>query len=165
RFGEEKLARGKFYGGTWQDKLRVDWEMHDRELSRVFADKVDEDMKKTGGRNIILMTHVVTHRRYAVPCPTVFLTTSMHLSALRILTHSIKNIPSDTASWDMSISGINSYRMISPIYVHASATRANGGRTISKRRYRILCRCWKYDCTIKTVCGTNQHTVFIPSGL
>ncbi|HIW13065.1 MAG TPA: metallophosphoesterase [Candidatus Salinicoccus stercoripullorum] len=69
RFGEEKLARGKFYGGTWQDKLRVDWEMHDRELSRVFADKVDEDMKKTGGRNIILMTHVVTHRRYAVPMP------------------------------------------------------------------------------------------------
>src|SRR5699024_1577479 len=43
--------------------------MHDRELSRVFADKVDEDMKKTGGRNIILMTHVVTHRRYAVPMP------------------------------------------------------------------------------------------------
>ncbi len=69
RFSIEKLSRGKFYGGTWQDKLKIDWQLHDREMSRIFADKVEEDMKKVKDRNIILMTHVVTHRRYAVPMP------------------------------------------------------------------------------------------------
>lgn len=69
RFSEEKLEKGKFYGGTWQDKLKINWEMHDRELSRVFAEKVEKDMKKVEDRNIILMTHIVTHRKYAVPTP------------------------------------------------------------------------------------------------
>lgn len=69
RFSEEKLERGKFYGGTWQDKLKIDWQLHDRELSKIFAGKVENDMEKVGDRNIILMTHVVTHRKYAVPMP------------------------------------------------------------------------------------------------
>lgn len=69
RFSMEKLERGKFYGGTWQDKLKIDWQLQDRELSRIFAEKVEDDMEKVEGRNIILMTHVVTHKRYAVPMP------------------------------------------------------------------------------------------------
>ncbi|WP_411842963.1 metallophosphoesterase [Salinicoccus sp. HZC-1] len=69
RFSTEKLERGKFYGGTWQDKLKIDWQLNDRELSKVFADKAEKDMGKVGDRKIILMTHVVTHRRYAVPMP------------------------------------------------------------------------------------------------
>ena len=69
RFSDEKLARGKFYGGTWQDKLKINWELHDQELSKIFADKVKTDLEKVGDRKIILMTHVVTHRRYAVPMP------------------------------------------------------------------------------------------------
>ncbi|WP_342388043.1 metallophosphoesterase [Salinicoccus bachuensis] len=69
RFSEEKLTRGKFYGGTWQDKLNIDWQLHDRELSKIFAEKVKGDLEKVKDKNIILMTHVVTHRRYAVPMP------------------------------------------------------------------------------------------------
>ncbi|KIH70394.1 metallophosphoesterase [Salinicoccus roseus] len=69
RFSTEKIASGKFYGGTWQDKVRTSWPMDDPALSKAFADAVRQDLEEVGDRNIIMMTHVVTHRNFAVPTP------------------------------------------------------------------------------------------------
>ncbi|GAB3055664.1 metallophosphoesterase [Salinicoccus sesuvii] len=69
RFPLEKLASGKFYGGTWQDKVRIDWPVGDSELSRTFAKTVQKDLETVKGLNTILMTHVVTHHKFVVPTP------------------------------------------------------------------------------------------------
>lgn len=69
RFTLEKLSSGKFYGGTWQDKVRIDWPVDDPELSRTFAESVQKDLEAVKDRNIILMTHVVTHHKFTVPTP------------------------------------------------------------------------------------------------
>ena len=40
RFSEEQLQSGKHYGATWQDKVRIDWTVDDRQLSKQFADEL-----------------------------------------------------------------------------------------------------------------------------
>ncbi|GAA3727677.1 metallophosphoesterase [Salinicoccus jeotgali] len=69
RFSREKIATGKFSGGTWQDKIRANWSMDDPAVSKAFAESAKQDLERVGDRNIILMTHVVTHPRFAVPTP------------------------------------------------------------------------------------------------
>ncbi|WP_331246011.1 metallophosphoesterase [Staphylococcus capitis] len=69
RFSLDKIKKGKHYGATWQDKVRIDWTTSDQQLSKVAAQMVDEDIKNVDDRNIILMTHVVTHPQFVVPTP------------------------------------------------------------------------------------------------
>ncbi|UTH13911.1 metallophosphoesterase [Macrococcus equipercicus] len=69
RFAEAKLAAGKFKGSTWQDKLYIDWKAPDKIVSRAFAETVRRDIEQMGDRHIILMTHMVTDKKFTVPLP------------------------------------------------------------------------------------------------
>ncbi|BBD89175.1 metallophosphoesterase [Staphylococcus caprae] len=69
RFTQDKIQKGKHYGATWQDKVRMDWSLSDQQLSKIAANKVEEDIKQVCNRNIILMTHIVTHPQFVVPTP------------------------------------------------------------------------------------------------
>ncbi|TDM12734.1 metallophosphoesterase [Macrococcus lamae] len=68
-FSREKLESGKFKGSTWQDKFYVDWRLNDQRVSKTFAEAVRKDMEQVGDRHIILMTHIVTHKKFTVPMP------------------------------------------------------------------------------------------------
>lgn len=69
KFSHERLERRSYYGGTWQDKVNVDWEMSDPEASKMFSREADYDLSRVKDKNIILMTHIVTHKRFRVPMP------------------------------------------------------------------------------------------------
>ncbi|RQM98502.1 phosphohydrolase [Staphylococcus pettenkoferi] len=69
KFTQERLARGKFYGATWQDKERIDLPYKDLELAERAVEHTKEDLAKVGHRQIILVTHVVTHPQFVVPLP------------------------------------------------------------------------------------------------
>lgn len=68
-YSQERLERRSFKGGTWQDKLHVDWGVPDPDISRKFSDVVEADLESVSDKNIIMMTHIVTHRRFSVPLP------------------------------------------------------------------------------------------------
>ncbi|MBO1221095.1 metallophosphoesterase [Staphylococcus nepalensis] len=69
KFSLERLARRKYYGATWQDKVKIDWPMEDRKLSAIAAKQTIKDIEKVKHKKIILMTHIVTHPKFAVPMP------------------------------------------------------------------------------------------------
>lgn len=69
RFSRYEIERGQHYGATWQDKVRTDWSISDQQLSINAAKRVESDIKKVGNRQIILVTHVVTHPQFVVPTP------------------------------------------------------------------------------------------------
>lgn len=69
KFSLERLERRKYYGSTWLDKERIDWGKSDLEMSKLAADSVRRDLEKVKDKNIILMTHIVTHKQFAVPMP------------------------------------------------------------------------------------------------
>lgn len=69
RFSQQKIASGKHYGATWQDKVRTDWSLSDPQLSLLAAQEVEKDINNVSPRQIILVTHVVTHPQFVVPTP------------------------------------------------------------------------------------------------
>ena len=69
KFSLERIARRKYYGATWQDKVKIDWEIEDKKLSMIAAKQAMKDIDKVKDKKIILMTHIVTHRKFAVPMP------------------------------------------------------------------------------------------------
>ncbi|HLR19315.1 MAG TPA: metallophosphoesterase [Staphylococcus sp.] len=69
KFSLERIARRKYYGATWQDKVKIDWPMEDRKLSRIAASQATKDIEKVKHKKVILMTHIVTHPKFAVPMP------------------------------------------------------------------------------------------------
>ncbi|RIP37311.1 phosphohydrolase [Staphylococcus gallinarum] len=69
KFSLEKIARRKYYGATWQDKVKIDWPIEDRKLSMLAAQQTIKDVEQVKQRKIILMTHIVTHQNFAVPTP------------------------------------------------------------------------------------------------
>lgn len=69
KFSIERIARRKYYGATWQDKVKIDWPMEDRKLSRIAAKQTAKDIEKVKHKKVILMTHIVTHPKFAVPMP------------------------------------------------------------------------------------------------
>ncbi|MDT3996020.1 metallophosphoesterase [Mammaliicoccus sp. H-M34] len=69
KFSLERLERRKYYGSTWLDKEHIDWGKSDLEMSKLAATSVKNDLEQVKDKNIILMTHIVTHKRFAVPMP------------------------------------------------------------------------------------------------
>lgn len=69
RFSPEEVERGKFRWTYWQDKMRMDWEMSDRDVSQHFANIIEQDLEKVTTDNIILLTHVVTVPEFTMPMP------------------------------------------------------------------------------------------------
>src|SRR5690625_1889532 len=69
RFSIDELSERNYNGRTWKDKLYTDWKVNDRELSRRFAEVVRQDLEKVKNKKIILMTHMVTNKNFAVKMP------------------------------------------------------------------------------------------------
>ena len=69
KFTPEEIERGKFRWTYWQDKLRMDWEMTDQDVSKHFSNIIENDLEKVTTDNIILQTHVVTIPEYTMPMP------------------------------------------------------------------------------------------------
>src|SRR5699024_12734785 len=69
KFRIVSLERRKYYGSTWLDKERIFSGKSDLEMSKLAADSVRRDLEKVKDNNIILMTHIVTHKQFAVPMP------------------------------------------------------------------------------------------------
>ena len=69
RFSYDDLKKREFSGGTWQDKVRINWQKSDQEVSKYFRDEARRDLEKVKDKNIILVTHVPTHKAFRVPMP------------------------------------------------------------------------------------------------
>lgn len=69
KFSYNRLEQRRYYGGTWQDKLNVDWQMSDPDVSKYFSRMIEKDLRKVEDRKIILATHIVTHKHFRVPMP------------------------------------------------------------------------------------------------
>lgn len=69
QFSMERLERRKYYGSTWLDKERIAWGKSDLEMSKLAAESVRRDLEQVKDKNIILMTHIVTHKQFSVPMP------------------------------------------------------------------------------------------------
>lgn len=69
KFSEERLAQRKYYGATWQDKEKIDWPLTDQSMSELALKQTVKDLSKVDNKNIILMTHIVTHKQFVVPTP------------------------------------------------------------------------------------------------
>ncbi|MEJ7541474.1 metallophosphoesterase [Staphylococcus intermedius] len=69
RFTFDKLASGKHYGATWQDKVHTTFDVSDPQLSQCFVDEVKRDLAAYPDHQVILVTHMVTHPKFTVPTP------------------------------------------------------------------------------------------------
>ncbi len=69
KFTPEEVEKGKFRWAYWQDKLRLDWEMTDTEVSSHFSQIIQKDLEKVTTDHIILQTHVVTVPEFTMPMP------------------------------------------------------------------------------------------------
>lgn len=69
QFSPEEVEKGKFRWAYWQDKLRLDWEMSDKEVSTQFSNIIRRDLERVTTDNIILQTHVVTVPEFTMPMP------------------------------------------------------------------------------------------------
>lgn len=69
KFTPTEIEEGKFRWTYWQDKLRMDWQMSDPEVSKIFSQRIEEDLKKVTTPKTILQTHVVTIPEFTMPMP------------------------------------------------------------------------------------------------
>ncbi|SUM34783.1 phosphohydrolase [Staphylococcus gallinarum] len=46
KFSLEKIAKRKYYGATWQDKVKIDWAIEDRKLSMIAAKQTIKDIEQ-----------------------------------------------------------------------------------------------------------------------
>jgi len=69
RYTQEEFARKKLAVGGWNDRLYVHWPRTDQETAALMLEELKDDMQKSGGKKMILMTHVVTHPDFVVPLP------------------------------------------------------------------------------------------------
>lgn len=65
----EKFARKQYSFATWNDKHYVDWGKSDQEMSTDMLETLVADIKAAEDRQIIMMTHVATHKEFVVPLP------------------------------------------------------------------------------------------------
>lgn len=68
-FSKEELANRHYNERTWQDKLHTNWEENDQALSKLFAEKVNEQMIAYPNHKKVLMTHMVTIPEFSVRLP------------------------------------------------------------------------------------------------
>lgn len=72
-FTEDKLETGRHKLVTWQDKVRLDWQATDKEVSKQFAkeakETLDQVIEMHQPKNIVLFTHVITIPEFTIPMP------------------------------------------------------------------------------------------------
>lgn len=65
----KEIEKGKYRWAYWQDKLNLDWQATDQEISRYFAELIQKDLDSVRTDKIILQTHVVTIPEFTMPMP------------------------------------------------------------------------------------------------
>lgn len=69
KYDENEIEKGKYRFAYWQDKLNLDWQATDREVSKHFAEIIKKDLEKVQTDNIILQTHMITIPEFTMPMP------------------------------------------------------------------------------------------------
>lgn len=69
KYNEEEIELGKYRFAYWQDKLNLDWQGTDREVSKHFAEIIKKDLEKVETDKIILQTHMITIPEFTMPMP------------------------------------------------------------------------------------------------
>lgn len=52
KFSLERIARRKYYGATWQDKVKIDWQIEDQKLSMIAAKQAMKDIEKVKDKKL-----------------------------------------------------------------------------------------------------------------
>lgn len=69
KFTLEQITKGKYKGVTWQDMKYIRWALSDQDMSKKFAEVVEEDILKLGAEELILVTHMVTIPEFTMKLP------------------------------------------------------------------------------------------------
>lgn len=62
----EELSRGNDFNRHWKDKKFINWEKDDITVTQQFKNKLNSQIDNLKDKNIILVTHVVTHENFTV---------------------------------------------------------------------------------------------------
>lgn len=68
-FRPNEIEKGKYRGVFWQDKVKLDWEATDVEVSKEFARIIQKDLESVQTDKIILQTHMVIIPEFTMPMP------------------------------------------------------------------------------------------------
>ncbi|MET3698780.1 putative phosphoesterase [Bacillus oleivorans] len=68
-FSEAEFNQGYYMERTWQDFNYVNWGRENKEMCQFFYRALEADLQKHKGKNIIMMTHMLTHPQFTVPMP------------------------------------------------------------------------------------------------
>lgn len=66
KFSLEDLQTGKFSERNWKDKMYINWETGDIEITNGFIKKIQKQIEKNSDKNIILVSHMLTHPHFTV---------------------------------------------------------------------------------------------------
>ncbi|HOO33570.1 MAG TPA: metallophosphoesterase [Thermotogota bacterium] len=66
KFSFEDLSTGKYAERNWKDKEYISWEMDDVRVTEGFRKKIDDQLLKNKGKNIILVSHMLSHNEFTV---------------------------------------------------------------------------------------------------
>ncbi|GEK90450.1 metallophosphoesterase [Alkalibacterium kapii] len=69
KYTEEQFEKKKYGFASWNDLHFVDWNQKDKEVSREMLSQLYRDLSTVKDKNIILMTHIATHKEFVVPLP------------------------------------------------------------------------------------------------
>ncbi|SDC34140.1 metallophosphoesterase [Geotoga petraea] len=66
KYSLEQLSAGNDFNRHWQDKKYVNWQKDDISVTNEFKEKLNQQIDDLKDKNIILVTHVVTHEKFTV---------------------------------------------------------------------------------------------------
>ncbi len=68
-FSKEEFDKMHIDDRTWQDKIKAIWDKDTLKMHRYFYEKIKNKIEANTEKNVILMTHVVTHKDFTVQNP------------------------------------------------------------------------------------------------
>ncbi|WP_284141193.1 metallophosphoesterase [Virgibacillus sp. LDC-1] len=69
KFNNEQFNQMKYNGRTWKDSVYTNWNLDNKAVHEFFYEKLKQDLEAYKNKNIIMMTHMVTHPNFIVPMP------------------------------------------------------------------------------------------------
>ncbi len=67
RYTKKQLQQRELNQKTWKDKLYVNWQETDPEVTNQFIDKANQTLAKLDGQKTILVSHMINHPKFCVP--------------------------------------------------------------------------------------------------
>jgi len=69
KYSEAQFEKKKYGFASWNDLHFVNWNQKDKAVSQAMLNQLYKDLHSVKDKNIILMTHIATHREFVVPLP------------------------------------------------------------------------------------------------